>query len=413
MKSSVRGMAKVSVVWSIVFLVVAIVGGVAFFLASGEMDNQKNRADALARQVEELKATVTKRSEEFVALSEVVGYSDPTKGNNTDIDTLKKGLAGLKEAFPDVGGSVKTYADAMPLLVNAMNDRKARITDLESQVEAKSAQIDELQKGMRDAGQAAAAEASDLRSKLGDAQQQVEDTKSEYERQVAELREQVRSKTTEVGTVQVAKSEAEKQFAQEAEALRTRMNEMGRKLQPFLKEPEAADGTILAVSKVLSAGWIDLGATNRLPVGTRFTVASAADKRVKAIAEVTRVENSMAEVRFSDQRDPFDPVAPGDVVWNPLYDPRGERYALLVGGFSGEYAETQLKGLMASMGVTVQSKLDKATDFLIVGNEQYVDQDGQPVETPIQPSELPVFKEAVAQGVQVVLLKDLRNYFRF
>ncbi len=37
----------------------------------------------------------------------------------------------------------------------------------------------------------------------------------------------------------------------------------------------------------------------------------------------------------------------------------------------------------------------------------------QPVETPIQPSDLPVYKEAVAQGVQIVLLKDLRNYFRF
>lgn len=413
MKSSVRGMAKVSVVWSIVFLVVAIIGGVAFFLASGEMDNQKSLADKLSKALDEEKAKVTAKSEEFVALSQVVGYSDPAKGNNTDLDTLKKGLAGLKEAFPDITGSVKTFADAMPLLANAMNDRKARITDLESQVEAKSAQIEELQKGMRQQGEAAAKEASDLRSKLGDAQQQVEDTKSEYERQVAELRDQVRSKTTEVGTVQTAKSEAEKQFAQEAEALRTRMNEMGRKLQPFLKEPESADGTILAVSKVLSAGWIDLGAAQRLPVGTRFTVASAADKRVKAIAEVTRVENSMAEVRFSEQRDPFDPVAPGDVVWNPLYDPRGSRYALLVGGFSGEYAETQLKGLMAGMGVTVQNKLDKATDFLIVGNEQYVDQDGQPVETPIQPADLPVYKEAVAQGVQVVLLKDLRNYFRF
>jgi hypothetical protein len=119
------------------------------------------------------------------------------------------------------------------------------------------------------------------------------------------------------------------------------------------------------------------------------------------------------KVRFLDQRDPFDPPSPGDMIWNPLYDPRGERYALLVGGFSGQYAEDQLKNLLAGMGVTVQKRLDKSTDFLIVGNEQYVDQDGQPVETPIQPTDLPVFKEATAQGVQVVLLRDLRNYFRF
>lgn len=412
MKSSVRGMAKVSVIWSIVFLVAAIVGGVAFFLASGELENQKSQVVALQQELAATKATVTQKSEEFVALSEVVGYSDPTKGNNTDVDTLKKGLDGARTGF-ELGASVKTLAEVMPLVASTLNDRKARITDLEGQVEAKSAQIEELQKGLRDSGAAASTEATDLRSKLGDAQQQVEDTKSEYERQIAELREQVRSKTTEIGTVQTAKSEAEKQFAQEAETLRTRMNEMGRKLQPFVKEPESADGRILAVSKVLSAGWIDLGATNRLPVGTRFTVRGGTDNRIKASAEVTKVENAMAEVRFSNQTDPFDPPSPGDVVWNPLYDPSGQRFVLLVGGFSGEYAENQLKGLLGSMGITVQTKLDKATDFLIVGNEQYVDSDGQPVETPIQPSELPVYKEAVAQGAQIVLLKDLRNYFRF
>jgi hypothetical protein len=65
------------------------------------------------------------------------------------------------------------------------------------------------------------------------------------------------------------------------------------------------------------------------------------------------------------------------------------------------------------MGITVQKKLDAATDFMIVGSEMYVDENKQPVETPIQASDLPEYKEAVAQGVQVVLLKDLRNYFRF
>jgi hypothetical protein len=408
MKSSVRGMAKVSVVWSIVFLIAFIVAGVAFFLASGEMENQKLRADALAQQLEAKSAD----AEQSVAVSGVVGFA-AENGSSTDVETLRKGLAGLKTDFPDLGESVKTFQDAVPILVSAVNNQKQRISDLEAQVEARSTQIEELQSGMRDAGTKAAAESAALRSQVGDAQQQIDDTKSEYERQIAELREQIKTKTSEVGTVQVAKSESEKQFAQEAEALRTRMNEMGRKLQPFLKEPQNADGQVLAVSKVLSAGWIDLGTRNRLPVGTRFTVAASDDKRVKAIAEVTQVDEGMAEVRFMDQRDPFDPPTPGDLIWNPLYDPRGERYALLVGGFSGQYAEDQLKNLLAGMGVTVQKKLDKATDFLIVGNEQYVDQDGQPVETPIQPTDLPVFKEATAQGVQVVLLRDLRNYFRF
>jgi hypothetical protein len=117
----------------------------------------------------------------------------------------------------------------------------------------------------------------------------------------------------------------------------------------------------------------------------------------------------MAEIHFYDQADPMDPPVAGDVVYNPLFDPRGERAALLIGRLDKNQIEPLLKG----MGVTVQSKLDKSTDFLIVGGEMYTDENGQPVETPIQPSDLPVYKDAVAQGVQVVLVKDLRQYFTF
>jgi len=63
--------------------------------------------------------------------------------------------------------------------------------------------------------------------------------------------------------------------------------------------------------------------------------------------------------------------------------------------------------------MTVQTKLDKSTDFLIVGGEMYTTRTAQPVETPIQPSDLSVYKDAVAQGVQIVLVKDLRQYFKF
>jgi len=65
------------------------------------------------------------------------------------------------------------------------------------------------------------------------------------------------------------------------------------------------------------------------------------------------------------------------------------------------------------MGVVVQKTLDRNTDFMIVGGEMYTDDNGQPLATPVQPSDLPVYKDAVAEGVQLVQLKDLRQYFRY
>ncbi len=413
MNRSVRGMAKVSVLWSIVFLVAFLVALVAFFLANGEMEALTKQNADLARRTSDLQQQVSQRSEDFVALSGVVGFVDPQKGNTTDLETLNKGLASLKESFPDMGASVKTFQDALPILSQSISNAKQRIADLETQLEARSSMVEELQKGMREAGERASQEAADLRRQLADAEQQRSDQQADYERRLAEAQELVRDRDAKWRQTEASLTEVQRAAAKEADTMRNRMSEMGRKLQPFLKEPEQPDGHVLSVSKKLGAGWIDLGARNRLPVGTRFTVAAAGDRRVKAVAEVVRVQADMAEVTFSDQRDPFDPPTAGDVLWNPVYDPKGERYGLLLGGFSGQYAEDKLKGLLASMGVTLQKELNQGTDFLILGNEQYVDEDGQPVESPIQPTELPAYKEAVAQGVQVVLLKDLRSYFRF
>lgn len=65
------------------------------------------------------------------------------------------------------------------------------------------------------------------------------------------------------------------------------------------------------------------------------------------------------------------------------------------------------------MAITVQAGLSHDTDYLIVGAELYVDENGEPLENPLPPSDLPVYKDAEAQGTQIVSIKDLRNYFKF
>jgi hypothetical protein len=408
-------MAKVSVVWTIFVLVLFLVALVMFFVNNGELENQKKRVETLTAQVAEKSAKNTADSAEIIAISERVGYQG--NGNRTDVPTLSKAFDDLKKEVPEyVDSSVKTIQSAIPLLVTAVKSQKERATDLDNQVKAKAAENDELQKSMRTTVADKDKEIADLRRQVTDLEGSNSDLKQGYEKQVADLREQLKASNVTLGEARSTNEANLRKFQNESEAASTRMSEMGRKLNPIVKEPQSADGHVLAVSKNLGLGWIDLGAKNRLPVGARFTVVSGSQgsSRVKAMAEVTRVQGEMAEVAFTDQRDPYDPPTTGDVVFNPVYDPHGERNALLVGGFSGKYGEDQLKNLLAGMGIHVQTKLDSSTDIMIVGSEMYQDPETrQPVETPIQPTDLPVFKEAVAQGVQVVQLKDLRGYFRF
>ena len=115
---------------------------------------------------------------------------------------------------------------------------------------------------------------------------------------------------------------------------------------------------------------------------------------------------------FSAVSDRFDPPVAGDSIFNPLYDPRGQRNAVLAGRFAGQWNEAQLKALLSEMGITVQQELGLDTDYLIVGSELYADPEtGEPLEEPMPVSELAVFKDAEAKGVLIVPIRDLRNYF--
>lgn len=416
MKTSRRGMAKISVLWTIVVLVAFLVAIVAFYLASGELENQKKSLETTTASLKERTEKVQVASGEIIALSEFLGYYDPTKSNKSDLATAKAATDQLRKDLPEVvDPSMKTVQSLLPALQSAIQTQKQRATDLDAQVKTKLGEIEELQKSLRSTVEGKEKEITDLRRQLTDSEDQKSSLQQGYEKQVADLRDQLKNTNKTLDDARGTIETNQRSFANESEAQRTRMSEMGRKLNPIVKEPQSADGKVLAVSKDLGLGWINLGAKNRLPKGARFTVVSGVQgsTRVKAMAEVTQVEGDMAEVSFSDQRDPFDPPSTGDIVYNPVYDPHGQRNVLLVGAFSGQYGEDQLKNLLASMGITVQKKLDASTDFLIVGSEMYTDENKQPVDAPIQPSDLPVFKEAVAQGAQVVLLKDLRSYFRF
>ena len=95
---------------------------------------------------------------------------------------------------------------------------------------------------------------------------------------------------------------------------------------------------------------------------------------------------------------------------------RATKYSVLVPSLVGRFSmpsENEVRGLLANLGITVQTKLDNTTDYLIVGGEMYVDQDGNALETPMQPSETAVYKDAEAKGVAITPLKDLRAYFKF
>jgi len=411
---SQRGAAKVSVIWLVGLIVAFLIALVMFFLTNQVATQTQEDLKAKNERIATLEAENKTRTENILALSKVLGFYDESSASMSSLDAAQKAIADAGKAIPGADG--KDFEALVKSAINANQAANERATALQGQVEAAQNEKNQISARMNEAISAAEKEKNELRSQAQDAENRAKDQITDLERQLGEAKENFKDRDSKVRSLEQEMAVAAANFDSEKMALQARMDEQGRKLNPFLKEPERADGKILAVSKNLDLGWINIGSTSRLSAGTRFRVVSgkSGSTNVKAWCEVTNVQGDMAEVRFYDQKDPLDAPVGGDVVYNPLYDPKGERAAILIGRFSGaNMNQTQLEALLAGMGVSVQKKLDKSTDFLIVGSEMYTDENGTPLESPMQPSDLPVYKDAMAQGVQVVLLKDLRQYFSF
>jgi hypothetical protein len=411
MKRSQRGAAKVSVIWLVGLVVAFLIALVMFFLTNEQATTWQGESTRKDARIAELEKQNKERTESILAISKLLGFADPATASASDLEAGAKGLAEAQKAIPDADQGAKDYQSLVKSLIPIYAAKDGRIKDLQTQLDSALSEGKSVGTRMNEAVATAEKEKTDLRQQLQDTESRLNDTKTDLERQIGEARENFKSSDAQVNKLKQELADLKAGFDNEKLALQTRMDEQGRKLNPFVKEPERADARILEVSKGLKLGWIDIGSKQRLSSGMRFRVVSGqhGSKHVKAWCEVNSVKGDMAEVRFFDEADPMDPVVAGDVVFNPLFDPRGERAALLVGRLD----KNQIEPLLTGMGMTVQTALDKATDFLIVGGEMYLDENGQPVETPIQPSDLPVYKDAVAQGVQIVLVKDLRQYFTF
>ena len=415
MNRSIRGAAKVSIVWTICALVAFILALVMYFLTNGEL---AAKSTELAKAKEDLAKTKTESQERlqtYQKLSENVGFYDESGTPASDLTALGTGFKTFRETFTDIDPSVKSLAKSLPIAAKAHQDLQARMKEQETQIASLRSENETKSKNLQEVADAKDKEIADLRRQLADTEQAKTDQQTQLERSLAEANENFKDRDAKLIAAKKSIDDAGRKAAQKEESLRTRLAEQGRKLDPFVKEPEAADGKVLEVSRDLNLGWIDLGSKNRLAMGTRFRVVSGltGDRRVKGWAEVTQIRNDMAEVAFSEITDAFDPPAPGDEIFNPLFDATGERHAVLLGRFSGAMGESDLKALLAGMNIQVQKAVDKNTDFLILGAEMYVDENGQALAQPQQPTDLPAYRDAVAQGVQVVQLSDLRKYFRY
>src|SRR5262245_20483802 len=411
MPARVRGAAYVGVTWFVVSLVLLFgaLAGVAMQASQvSDIEAAEVRAKADARGAEDARDALEK---ELSDIGGVVGFNDAdAPGSHPKVEAAREALENLRTNFPTVTAEVKTLRDALPRLQEAYRDRGQKVETLEAEVRRLQGELKASQESLATNTTQKDEEIQRLRKAVDDANAKATNQVAELDQRIQGLRQQNREIDQQSRESKTASEKKEGELKREIAVRDGRIHEMGTKLAPITREPDRPDGKVVTVSEKLPIAYIDLGAKKRLQRGVRFQVREGGRRGpVKGWVEVEEVDRDRAQVRMYDVTDKFDPIVPGDEIWNPLYDPSAEKVAVLLGRFSGRLNKPQVGMLLQNVGVDVRDKVDRSTDFVVLGSpgEAELTGEGKPW------ARTEEYRKAETFGCQIVPLKAVEAFFRF
>jgi hypothetical protein len=335
--------------------------------------------------------------------------------------TLSAHLLGLR-------AQVDTLAAANAELKNGQTKLETDLQTLRDQYSAEVAQY-------RQAAEASAADNQNLIAR----QTEITDAK---DAEIARLEADSARLAGELDQTQVAFAA----YRDEAEKSKTNLIRINNRLLERYEEAtklsfEVADGEIRRVDNLTQVVYINLGEADHLPLRTTFSVyrknhqgVGRGTEDIKGAIEVTRIiDDHLAEARITDQ-DYYDPIAPGDPIYSPLWEVGRKEQFAIVGTIDldgdGESDRDLLHQIVNSAGAEIQHEvndegeripadgsIDDTTKFLVVGSipdpAQLATDPEQEAAVRVGDYHLKMREEAREHGVRTITLHDLMNYMGY
>ncbi len=373
MNSRTRGAATVSVVWVIVLIVLVMATGAGLYLLASERAKQESDvADAQAKEKAATSALVEKGTR-LLLLSKPVGFRNEKDPLAESDPMLVEGiLKQLQENYSAHG--IGPDADSLSRVVERMRTRLDDLTrelnEAKQQASASEQGRLSLQQNLQDVTRQKDEANAEIEKRLSDERDRNASVEAADKTRIDELNKRV---TDQEARARSEKEELEKTLADAQGEIRKRdgrIVELAKKVE-YLRLPDAPDGSIVAVSNANTC-YVDLGSRQLLRRGTRFKVFTYAKNgamREKGMIEVAKVEEAMAEATVVELKDRFDPIARGDRIAAPNYDPEMPREFVLTGRFPTGYSRAMVADRLRALGATVVEKVGPATDFLVMGDK--------------------------------------------
>lgn len=283
------------------------------------------------------------------------------------LPALRGDTAHLEGLVAPLDKSIAQRKERLGQLVEFQN---ANLGDIERLVTSNGATVKSTQASMRKE----TSSYSEMLKEAGDRRQEVgkeEERQFTAERESDDRRRQLREDVEKASqAVEIFRKKSRSDNA----ALDDRIAELESRVRQLTNQIDLSnrefspDGSILASEAARGFVVIDRGTRHHLHRDIKFTVYTRRAGRnvVKGQVQVTDLQDAIATCRVLEEKDPNDPIIAGDVLHNPVYDPKRTRGFVVRGDFA-RFARPEIERFIAEAGGRVDSGLSVDTDYLVAG----------------------------------------------
>jgi NAD-dependent DNA ligase len=419
MNRRTRGAATVGLIWIIVLILLLLGCAAGLYTVSADKTKADEAVVAQKRLTEDAEKKAKASKDKLSSLSKVVGFRDESDQGDSREEQITKALEEIRtkqNLGPDATSTSKVIEKLQAQIEELTRQLAEAKTQFSTEVQARAS----LQGNLQDVTKAKDEENDKITKQLTDERDRHANQETTDKGRIDDLDKRLKDADARV---KAANDDRDKQVAKLAEDVKVRegrIAELSKRVE-MIRQPDTPDGSVLDASTA-STCYIDLGRKNLLVRGTRFKVFNYAKNGAmheKGMIEVTKVEDAMSEATVVDLKDKFDPIAKGDKIAAPNYDPNMKREFVLVGRFPSGYSRALVADRLRALGATVKDKVGPSTDFLVIGDKDE-GASSKPEETKegdaaaaAGPSEDEELKLAQLYRVQIVAVRDILEYVKY
>ncbi len=298
----------------------------------------------------------------------------------TDMQTQAGALLSQGESLM---GRIRSQASKIQELERQVANAEASRRSAQQDAQAEADRIGRIERE-------AQATIADLTSQIGDYQGRINMYRDNVDTLEVQMREQIERRTDSHTQRERALSERLSRLQTENALLQDQVASLrgvrsGDTLRPMAEEA-LVDGRVVEIRPGSNEVVISLGRQDKIQLGMTFSVYADASRlrpdpttgeynEGKAVVEVIDIDRDTSRARIV-RESRGNPITRGDVIANPVYDPKKEYRFVVYGNFdvnrdglaTREEGE-DLKSLIRSWGGIVQSDLTGGVDFLVLGQK--------------------------------------------